>query len=150
MADSYKTSAGATLFIGDSSSPPSYTKISGITNMGEFGRQYNQGTFTPVGSRGTEKYKGSFDEGNPTFDLARDLSDQGQTDLQTALDKDEYQPFKIELDDAPSGSGTSPTTYEFRAKVMSLTTNIGGADDYVSGQVTLAIEPDSVTETAAA
>lgn len=150
MADSYKTSAGATLSIGDSSSPPTYTKISGITNMGEFGRQYNQGTFTPVSGRGTEKYKGSFNEGDPTFDLARDLSDDGQTQLQDALDKDEYMPFKIELDDAPSGSGTSPTTYEFRAKVMSLTTNIGGADDYVSGQVTLGIEPNSMTKTAAA
>jgi len=149
MADSYTTSAGATLHIGDSSSPPNYTKVAGITNIPEFGRSYERGTFNPLGDRRTRKYKGAYDEGSFSVELARDLSDQGQTDLQTAVDSDTPVPIKIELNDAPSGSGTSPTTFEFDALIMSFTTAIGTTNDYVSGTVQMEIVSD-ITETAAA
>jgi hypothetical protein len=145
----YTQSAGATLHIGDSSSPPSYTKISGITSIPEFGRSYERGTFNPLGDRRTRKYKGAYDEGSFSVELARDLSDQGQTDLQAAVDSDDPVPIKIELDDAPSGSGTSPTSFEFEALIMSFTTNIGTTNDYVSGTVQMEIVSD-ITETAAA
>ncbi|MDZ7711708.1 MAG: hypothetical protein U5L06_00645 [Rhodovibrio sp.] len=149
MADSYTQSAGAKLSIGDSSSSPIYTVVAGITNFGEFGRQYERGTFNPVKDRRTRKYKGSYDEGSFTLDLARDLTDQGQTDMMTALDSDDPVPIKIELDDAPAGSGTNPTSFKFDALVMSFTTNIGGTNDYVSAQVQIEITSD-ITETAAA
>jgi hypothetical protein len=145
----YTQSAGATLHIGDSSSPPSYTKISGITSIPEFGRSYERGTFNPLGDRRTRKYKGAYDEGSFSVELARDLSDQGQTDLQAAVDSDDPVPIKIELDDAPSGSGTSPTSFEFEALIMSFTTNIGTTNDYVSGTVQMEIVSE-ITETAAA
>jgi len=150
MADfDYKQSAGATLSIGDSSSPPTYTVVGGITNIPEFGRSYERGTFNPIGDRRTRKYKGAYDEGSFSVELARDVSDQGQTDLQTAVDSDDPVPIKIELGDAPSGSGTSGTTFEFEALIMSFTTAIGTTNDYVSGTVQMEIVSD-ITETAAA
>jgi len=145
----YTQSAGATLHIGDGSSPPSYTLVSGITSIPEFGRSYERGTFNPLGDRRTRKYKGAYDEGSFSVELARDLSDTGQTDLQTAVDSDDPVQIKIELDDAPPGSGTTPTMFEFNALIMSFTTNIGTTNDYVSGTVQMEIVSD-ITETAAA
>jgi len=136
MADfDYKQSAGATLSVGDTSSPVSYTVVGGITNIPEFGRSYERGTFNPVGDRRTRKYKGAYDEGSFSVELARDVSDSGQTALQTAVDSDEPVPIKIELGDAPSGSGTTGTTFEFDALIMSFTTAIGTTSDFVSGTV---------------
>jgi len=149
MAQDFTQSAGATLSIGDSSSPPTYTKVAGITNIGEFGRSYNVGNYNPLADRRTRKYKGEYDEGSFSLNLARDLSDQGQSDLRTALDSDDPVPIKIELADAPAGSGTSPTMFEFDALVTSFTTNIGSTSDYVSGTVNIEIVSD-ITFTEAA
>jgi len=149
MPQEFTQSAGATLSIGDSSSPPSYTEVAGITNFGEFGRSYQVGNYNPVSDRRTRKYKGSYDEGSFQLSLARDLSNEGQSDLQAALDSDDSVPIKIELDDAPSGSGTSGTTFEFDALVTSFTTAIGGTGDFVSATVNIEVVSD-ITETQAA
>jgi len=149
MAQDFTQSAGATLSIGDSSSPPVFTKVAGITNIGEFGRNYNVGNYNPLADRRTRKYKGAYDEGSFQISLARDLSDQGQSDLQTALDSDDPVPIKVELDDAPPGSGTNPTSFEFDALVTSFTTNVGGTSDFVSATINIEVVSD-ITETQAA
>ena len=145
MAQDFTQSAGATLEVDDGSGTSTFVTVAGITNFAEFGRQYERGTFNPVGDRRTRKYKGSYDEGSFTIDLARDLTDSGQTQLSTAVNSDDPKKMQIKLDDS---GGTNPTTFEFDALVMSFTTNIGGTSDFVSGQVQIEIVSD-IAETPA-
>ena len=81
-----RTSAGTTIAI--SASTPatfdeagylalSFTTIGEVTNLGEFGREYALVTHNPVGSRGTVKKKGSFNEGTMSMTLGLDTDDAG-------------------------------------------------------------------------
>lgn len=56
----------------------SYTTVGEITDLGEFGRVYNVIKHNPIGTRGTAKRKGSYDEGSLNLKLALDTDDAGQ------------------------------------------------------------------------
>ena len=67
-----RTSAGTTLKVSASApatfdkagySALTFTAVGEITDLGEFGREYALVTHNPVGTRGTQKFKGSFNEG---------------------------------------------------------------------------------------
>jgi len=146
------TSAATKLFIGgtgDLGTESSWVEVGEITDIGEFGRAYQTITHNPLGERRTKKIKGSYNEGTFSLSFGRDLSNAGQTGLRTASNADESYNFKIELNDTPSG-GTSPTTYTFKALVMSFTTQIGGVNDYVRGTAQMEMTDVDITETAAA
>jgi len=68
--------------------------------------------------------------------LLRDTADAGQSLLQTALDDDENYAFEVELQDG--------TIQYFSGKVMSYTTNIGGADQYIGCSATIGINTDII------
>lgn len=143
------TSALSKLFIGDVADDTVDTEgefealnllaVGEIEDMGDFGDVANGITFTSLDDRRVRKFKGSFDAGNIGLTLGRDASDVGQASIRAAQATDFDHAFKITLNDGSSGSPSSPTTFYFRGKVMSYTTNIGNTDSIVRSTVDIAI-----------
>lgn len=143
-----QTAAGARLYIGGTgalNSESSWVEVAEVVNLGEFGKTYAEVLHNPLGTRETVKHKGSFNLGNLEMQLGRDVSDEGQDDLLAALDDDADYNFKIELDDAPGGSDATPTTWKFKAKVMSFREVIDTVDTIVGARCTLGIVGTSIT-----
>ena len=137
------TSAGTKLHI-SASAPATYnstgfaaltwTEIGEISEMGEFGRQYNLVTFNTLGDRRTVKRKGSYNDGTIACQMARVPDDAGQTILVTAVNSDASYSIKVTLQDG--------TVFYTTAQIMSYTTNIGNVDQITSATVNLEIDND--------
>ena len=108
-----------------------FTEIGEVTNPGEFGREYALITHTPVKSRGTRKFKGSFNEGQLSMQLALDEEDAGQQLCMTALDDDADYAFCV--------TSQAGNKYYFSAQVMSFTRQFGEADSINSATIQLEI-----------
>jgi hypothetical protein len=143
------TAAGTKLYIGTSETTPSpddWLEVGEITNLGEFGRVYNEIKYTALGTRATQKFKGSYDEGSLSLDLGRAPSDVGQAAVVVALASDNSYNFKVTLNDAVT---TTPTTFIFKARVLSYTTNAGSVDSVVMAKCQLSLVSGTLVETAA-
>jgi hypothetical protein len=105
--------------------------IGNIDNLGSLGRTYNITEFNPIASRGTQKFKSSFNEGDMTVTLAYDSSDVGTTTCKTALDDDADYSFEITF---PDGG-----YLWFQAKVSTFVYEVSGVDDMRMATLTLAI-----------
>jgi hypothetical protein len=112
-----------------------WTPIGEITDGGEHGREYALVTHQPIASRGTQKYRGSFNEGSKTLQLALDNDDAGQVILQAALLSDNDYSFKV----AYQGGDID----YFQAKVMSMKKAASSVDTIRSASVTLEITTNS-------
>src|SRR5690349_17674210 len=55
-----------------------FAEIGEVTDGGSHGRTYAEVTHQPIRTRGTQKFKGSFNEGTKTLQLAIDDDDPGQ------------------------------------------------------------------------
>jgi hypothetical protein len=103
------TSAGSKIFMGGTNGAvlltDLYTEIGEITNIGDFGRTYQEVRHDVLSRRGTDKYKGQFDDGNITLQLGRDPADAGQAKLIAARDRDFDYNFYIEDNDAAPETG---------------------------------------------
>jgi len=108
-----------------------FTTIGNIEDGGEHGREYAEVTFNPIDTRGTRKYKGSFNEGNKTLSIGYDSTDAGMALLKNALASDSDYSFAVTY---PNGD----IDY-FQAKVMALTKATGGVDSMRMASVTLSI-----------
>lgn len=108
-----------------------WTAIGNIEDGGEHGREYAEVTFNPIDTRGTRKYKGSFNEGSKTLSIGYDSDDAGMIILKTALNSDSDFSFKVAY---PGGD----VDY-FQAKVLTLTKATGGVDTIRMASVTLSI-----------
>lgn len=139
-----RTSAGTTL--GITASTPgtfnvagydalSFTSIAEITDLGEFGREYNLVTHNPVGSRGTVKKKGSFNEGSMTMQLGLDTDDAGQILAKAASLSDNDYSFKVTTQNGD--------IYYFRAQVMSFKVGVGSVDSITTASITLELTTTS-------
>lgn len=76
-----------------------FTKIGEITDGGSHGRTYAVVNHNPIDTRGTQKFKGSFNEGQKTIQLAVDPEDAGQLLVKTALDDDADYAFCVTYQD---------------------------------------------------
>lgn len=119
------TTAGTKISIGPADSTAddataygllSYVEIGEVENMGEFGDASREVTFTALSDRRVRKFKGSRDAGTLSLTIGNDHTNTGQTNLAAAEQTDNEYAFKVE---GPDDSGTTPTIYYFRAKVMS-------------------------------
>ncbi len=138
------TSAGTTIGI-SAATPATYDAagfaaltfsiIGEITDLGEFGREYALVTHSPLGSRGTQKRKGSFNAGSITLQMALDNDDAGQVLLKTAANSDDLYSFEVTEQDG--------TVDYFQASVMSFRKGIGGVDSITSATSTLEINTHS-------
>lgn len=152
LATEPSTSAGSHFYIGTTAAVPStdvYTEVGVVNNIPEFGRSYSEIKFDALNNRDTLKYKGQRDDGSITIELGRNLSDSGQAAMIAALDMDFDYNFRITLNDASTATGATPTTFEFKAKVMSFTTNIGTANQVVGAKAMISIKTSSIVETPA-
>jgi len=112
-----------------------FTNIGEITDGGEHGRTYALVTHNPIDSRGTQKFKGSFNEGQKTLQLALDSDDAGQILLKAAMDDDDDYSFEVAY---PNGDKDY-----FQAKVMSFRKATGGVDSMITATVDLEITTNS-------
>lgn len=112
-----------------------YTLIGEVTDGGSHGRTYNEVTHNPIGTRGTRKFKGSFNEGTKTLQLAIDDDDAGQTLLKAALNSDADYSFKVEY----QGGAID----YFQAKVMSFEKAASSVDAMRSATVQLSLTTSS-------
>lgn len=135
-----RTSAGTTLKVSHASPATHdgagfaalvFSTVGEITDMGEFGREYNLVTHNPIDTRGTQKYKGSFNEGSITLQLGLDTDDTGQIKLKEGLNSDNDYSFKV--------TTQGGDVYYFTAKVMSFKVGIGSVDSITSATVMLEI-----------
>lgn len=114
MATGVSTAAGAVLSIGSTATnqtTDTYTAIGEVTAISEFGRVYNTVKYSPLGSRGVQKFKGSYDDGTVTVSMGKDLSDAGQAAALVARDSDFDYNFKVvDNDDVPATSATVTMT----------------------------------------
>lgn len=106
-----------------------------ITNLGEFGREYNEITHNPIGTRATQKYKGSYNEGQISLELALDQKDTGQLMLKAASTSDADYYFEIK--------DSAGNKYYMIAKVMSFKINIGTVDQITTASVMLSLTSSS-------
>lgn len=112
-----------------------YTDVGNIEDAGEHGRVYAEVTFNPIAERGTQKFKGSFNEGNKTLSIGYDSDDAGMILLKTALNSDNDYAFEVEY---PNGD----IDY-FQAKVMSLVKQASTVDTIRMVSVELSITTSS-------
>lgn len=112
-----------------------YTDIGNVEDAGEHGRVYAEVTFNPIAERGTQKFKGSFNEGNKTLSIGYDSDDAGMILLKQALLSDNDYAFEVEY---PNGD----IDY-FQAKVMSVVKQASTVDTIRMVTVELGITTSS-------
>jgi hypothetical protein len=140
-----RTSAGTTLRV-TASAPATFNSagyttlfttspvpalVGEVTDLGEFGREYALVTHMPVGSRGTQKFKGSFNEGTITLSLGLDTDDAGQIIMKAASLSDNDYSFMVTTQNGDK--------YFFRAQIMSWKVGVGSVDSITTASATLEI-----------
>jgi hypothetical protein len=139
-----RTSAGCKLSVSNAVSDSvtkiefeaeTFVKVGEIENIGEFGSEFSAINFSNLEDRLQRKFKGVEDPGTLSLNLGLDPADTGQIQLQTALAVDDDYAIKVELNDGD----TTPTTYYFRAQVMSFKRVIGGNSDVLKATCSLGI-----------
>ena len=144
-----RTSAGTTLRV--TASAPATFNASGynnlftaspnpplvgeVTDLGEFGREFALVTHNPVGTRGTQKFKGSFNEGTMTLSIGLDTDDAGQILMKAASLSDDDYSFMVTTQNGDK--------YYFQAKVMSWKVGVGSVDSITTATATLEITTNS-------
>lgn len=108
-----------------------FTNIGEVTDMGEYGSVYALVTHNPIGTRRTQKFKGSFNDGSISLGIAESVADAGQVILDAAVASDADYAFAIIAQDGDKDY--------FQAKVMSKTVNIGSVDSIRSSTAQLEI-----------
>jgi hypothetical protein len=112
-----------------------WTAVGEITDLGEFGREFNLITHNPLGSRGTVKLKGSFNEGSISVSLALDTDDAGQILAKAAALSDNDYSVKITTQNGDD--------YYMQVKVMSFKVQVGSVDSVTSATMTMEITTTS-------
>lgn len=138
-----RTSAGTTLRV-TSSAPATFDSsgyntlftaspvpaaVGEITDLGEFGREFALVTHNPVGTRGTQKFKGSFNEGTMSLSLGLDTDDAGQIIMKAASMSDNNYSFMVTTQNGDR--------YFFQAKVMSFKVAVGSVDSITTATTSL-------------
>ena len=114
----------------------SYDQIGEVTDAGEYGKVYNLVTHNPLADRKTKKFKGSYNNGSITLQLAQDETDAGQVAATAAVDSDDS--FSIRV------TKQNGAIDYFTAQVMSFTDAIGGVDSIEGGSIQLEIDNDII------
>ena len=112
-----------------------WTTVGEVTDLGEFGREYALVTHNPVGSRGTRKYKGSYNEGAMTLQLGLDTDDAGQILAKAASLSDS--------DYSVSVTTQNGDVYYMQAKGMSWKVGVGSVDSITTATCVLEITTTS-------
>lgn len=112
-----------------------FTTVGEITDLGEFGREYALVTHQPVGSRGTQKKKGSYNEGSITLQLGLDTDDAGQVLCKQARDSDAAYSILVTTQNGDK--------YYGQALVMVFKVGAGGVDSITTATCTFELTTTS-------
>lgn len=140
------TAAGAKISIGPTTAADTaveyaaltYVEIGEVENLGEFGDQSNDVTFTSLKDSRVRHLKGARDAGVLALVVGRDAKDLGQVALKAAEKTKHAYAFKIEAADAEDGNDPN-SIYYFHALVQSARDNFGEADNVVRTTFNLGI-----------
>lgn len=156
------TTAGSKLYIGTTADidftsgvtaladfvADAYTEIKEVEDLGDFGDESAEVEFTAVGDSRKRRYKGTRDAGVMAVVCGRDPLDAGQRAAIAAEKvKDAYN-IKVVLNDGPVGG--TPSTFYFRALVMSAKNALGSVDNIMKLNLNLAINSQIVEVVAVA
>jgi hypothetical protein len=113
----------------------SFVSIGEVTDIPDFGREFELIAHKPIGSRGTVKKKGGFNEGTIALALGLNTDDAGTILLKAAALSDADYSFKI----------THPTgdVYYFRALAMSFKIATGNSSSIISATCSLELQTSS-------
>ncbi len=112
-----------------------FTAVGEVTNAGEFGREFTLVTHNPLYTRGTQKLKGSFNEGSISLQLGLDTDDAGQVLMKAAALSDSLYAFKVTM---PSGD-----VYYFQALTMSFKVGINDVNTVTAATAQIEITTSS-------
>ena len=140
------TSAGSTFHIVAAGAAPAtfdatgyaalaWVAVGEITDLGEFGREYSLVTHQAIGSRSTQKFKGSFNEGTINLQLGLQTDDAGQIICKAASISDLAFSCKVTTQNGD--------VYYMRAMVMSFKVGVGSVDQITTAAVTLELTTNS-------
>lgn len=116
--------------IADAFDALAWTLVGEVEDLGEFGDEASEITFTALANRRVRKFKGTFDAGTVTVQAGSDPADTGQLAMIAAFASDLDYPFRIVLNDKITTGGTGTTLY-FGGKVMSKRRNVGNVENVV-------------------
>jgi hypothetical protein len=118
-----------------------FTEVGEITDLGEFGREYNMVTHSPLSKRQTVQMKGSYTEGTMDLTLGLDDTDAGQIIMRSASESDADYAFEVTYQNGAKRF--------FTAKVMSFKENVGGVDSVTGATCSLALQTQIIRVAAA-
>lgn len=113
-----------------------WIEIGEVTDFSDYGRVYNPVNADYLNQRRTAKFKGNYNEGDPTITVTRNGDDAGQVACETARDMDEDVSFKV-LDQKGAAD-------YFDALVMSYNKIVGAADNMLTASIQVGINTDIV------
>lgn len=115
-----------------------YIEVTPVEEIGEFGDQHNIVTFTSLSDGRVRKLKGTKDAGDMTLVVAHDASDAGQVALLAAANDNSSDGYNCKIEYA------NGEVYYFRGQVSSSRMTVGGADNVIRRNFTIAIDSDVV------
>lgn len=132
-------------------SETAWVAVGEIESIGNFNDTSEIVRFLSLSDSRVRKAKGTRDAGDVEVVVGFDAGDAGQDDLKDASadNSNNAYNFRIRLNDAPTGSAPTPTTFTFRALVNGFQIRIGAANGTVLGATTLSITT-AITEVAPA
>lgn len=141
------TASGSKLFIGGTTPTATlvafqaltWVEVGEIEDLGEFGDESGQVTFTSLGDGRTRKLKGPRDAGAITVVCGDDPLNTGQIAMEAAEANPLAYNFKIMLADAITIGGDNSEHY-FRGKVFSKRRNVGNASNVVKRTFTVGVD----------
>lgn len=117
----------------------SYTEITPVESIGEFGDQAATIEFTALGDARVRKRKGVRNAGDLNVVCGNDPLDPGQLAAIAAEETDFTYAFKVELADAADANDTDSVFY-FRALVSSARLNVGAANEIIKRNFAVLID----------
>ncbi len=132
------TGSGAKLAIGTTAAATTlaefeadtYVEVGEIEDLGEFGDESEEVTFTSLGDGRVRKLKGPRNAGTMAVVAGQDSSDAGQAAMIAAEAEVLDFNFRVTLNDQLTIAGT-PSIHYFRGKVMSKRIQVGQANNVV-------------------
>jgi hypothetical protein len=140
---SVQSNAGTKWFIGPPNSTAAtqndfealvYSEVGEVEEVPQFGDVATVIRASVLNDARVKKAVGTKDGQEMTIPYLFDPADTGQADLRDAGVSDTEYAFKVELDDAGSGSPSNPTTFYWRGKLYGEPVVIGTADNFVRMQ----------------
>ena len=128
----------------------SYTEVGMLENLGTLGDASDPINFDAINRNRRMKLKGVKDAGTMNVVCGLDYSDTGQIALRAAEGTPNTYAFKVEFNDAPSSSGSTPSLRYFVAHVMTASESLETANSVMKFNATLGVNSNVVRVNAAA